>query len=301
MVVRALAPAFLGVLACAGVAAGQAPELGGLWRVATTTLSGPPALERGPTGTFWNPAAAADRHGLAAAVEVLQTPDVVSLSGILVGVSQRLASRVAVGAVAGRVSVEDLVRTTTSPTSEAGEIPAYEQLVGAAVAGLLGPLALGAILRVHDSQFAALAGSGVTVDLGFRVTPWSRLTVAGASRFAPPGFGSDPAADYAAGAEYGVTTASVWGAPAVVTGRYGVTYRDGVGVDHLIGAGVALERRLRVDLGVTREGGYGSGAWRSALSVAFQVGRYVIAIARGSGLNGVGASFRLSLTAAILE
>lgn len=249
---------------------------------------------------FWNPAATVVGPGLAAGVEVLQTPDVVSLSGVVGGVAWGIGSRFGVGVLGGRVSVKDLVRTTTSPTSEFGEIPVYAQLAGVAAAARFGVVTVGGVVRGHDARFDTLDDSRVTADVGIRLTPHRRLAVAAASRFAPPVFGGDNTTDYNAALEYGVRTATVWGSEAVVVGRYGLNYRPDVGVEHFLGVGVDLAARLRVDLGWNREHGLGTTAWRSAVGLALRAGRYVIAIARGSGLSGLGASFRLSLNAGLL-
>lgn len=298
--VRSFLFVLLSAAALPRIAAAQAPALAELWRIAAGTLSSPAALGRGPTGAFWNPAAVYDLPGLAGGIEVLQTPDVVSLSGVMGGVTQRIGRRIAVGALVGRLSIKGLVRTTTSPTSELGEIPVYAQLAGLSLGVRVGPAVLATMVRVHDTRVDARSDGGTTVDVGVRLEPTDRLTLAAASRFAPAVLGGDRSTDYGVAGEYRIRTTTVWGARTLVVGRYGINYRPDVGVEHGFSAGVALQDRLRVDLGWTREQGFGTTAWRSVVSVGLLVGRYAIEIARGSGFNGLGASFRLSLNANIL-
>jgi len=279
----------------------QAPEWADLWRVTAATLATPAALERGATGSFWNPAAITEVQGLAGGLEVMQTPDVVSLSGVLGVLSGRVSRFASVGVHAGRMSVTDLVRTSTSPTSELGEIPVYSQLLGISLGARFEPVGFGATLRVHDAQFDTRSDAGVTLDFGLLLRPTGRITIAAASRFVPADFSREPTTDYYAAAEYQLRTASLWGAEALVIGRYGFAYRPDGGVEHGVSAGLALERRFQVDMGWTREIGYGLTEWRPVLAVSLQVGRYLIALARGNGLNGLGASYRIGLNAGILQ
>ncbi|HEX9729951.1 MAG TPA: hypothetical protein VGA37_15750 [Gemmatimonadales bacterium] len=281
-------------------ASGQVPEWAELWRVVSVTLPGPAALQHGPTATFWNPAAVNDGTGLGGGIEVLQTPDVVSLSSVVVGVTQRLG-HLALGVVAGRVSVADLVRTTTSPTSEAGDIPVFSQFAGAAFGGRVGAFSLGALVRAHDAQFDTRSQGGLTLDLGIRATPVERLSLGVSTRFVTPDRPGARVGEYYAGTEYRLKTASLWGASALITGRYGVAYQPTVGVEHGLSAGLGLEGRFRVDWGWVRELGPVAASWRPVLGVEFRAGRYIITVARGAGLNDVGAAFRLGLIAGITQ
>lgn len=262
----------------------------------------PAPLADGPVGAFWTPAALGGVHGLAGGAEFVQTPDVVSLRGVVVGLARGVAGRFAVGLQAGRVGVDDLTRTISSPTSEAGEIPVYEQFAGVGIGARLGFVQLGLLTRFHGSRFDTRADDGVTIDFGFKVRPVPRLTMAGASRFAPIGFASHFTADYALAAEYAVRTADLWGSRALVIGRYGLAYRPaGRLVEHALGAGLALEDRFRVDVAWIREQGFGVASWRPVVGVGLRAGRYAVSLARGSGLNDLGATFRIGLDAQLLR
>jgi hypothetical protein len=162
----------------------QAPDLALLWRVSGSVLTTPAPLQPGPIGMFWNPAAVHGAPGLALGLEVMHTPDVVSMSSVLAGVSYQVGDHLGVGVSAGRVAVGDLVRTSTSPGSEEGTIPVFAQFIGTAVGTAFGPLAVGAELRLHDVRLDTDDEHGLTVDLGFRLRPFAALTIAGASQFA---------------------------------------------------------------------------------------------------------------------
>lgn len=281
-------------------AAAQAPQWSGLWRVTATTLTGPAALESGPTATFWNAAAAGPIPGLAGGISVVQTPDVVGLSSILVGMTRRIGPRLTVGGLAGRVGVQDLVRTTTSPASVPGDIPVYSQFVGVVAATHLAGFELGAVAELHDAALDAMRDGGVTTDIGIRWHLLHTITLGAATHFAAPSFQSEPTTDYLAGAEWRFAHTTLWGAPAQFAARYGIAYRTPGGADQTFGAGMLLDGHFRLDWAWTRERAYGVGSWRSAIAVGFRTGRYTIAIARGSGLNDIGANYRIGLDAGIL-
>lgn len=282
------------------VALAQAPSWADLWRIASSTLTGPAALERGVTGTFWNPAAAAERPGLSAGIAIVETPDIVGVGALLAGANQRLGHHLSVGALAGNISVNDLIRTTTSPSSVVGDIPVYSQFIGVQLAYHAGAFDVGGAARAHHAAFDADREGGITTDLGIRAHPLPMLTLAASTHFASPTLGTNPATDYFAGAELRFATVRIWGAPTHLTGRYGVAYRNPGGTDQTFGLGVAFDQHLRVDGGLTRERAFGMGAWRFALALAFQTGHYTIAIARADGLNDLGATYRIGLEAGTL-
>lgn len=289
------------LLVIAPRAAAQVPGWADFWRVANTTLAGPPPLATGPTGMFWNPAAVGDFSGLAAGIAVFQTPDVLGIGGLMAGATQRIGSGGAIGVVLGRLAVDDVIRTTTSPTAQQGEIPVYTQFLSV-VAGLaLDGVRAGAAVRGHDSRFDSADEDGVTADVGVRVTPTRGLTLAAATHFARPLLREGPGTAYYAGAELAITTTTIWGSRFLVIGQYGLAHEERAGMEHTLTAGLALDDRMRIDWGWAREQGYGDASWRSTLALWFRAGRYRIVVARGDGLNGLGATFRLGLQTEILR
>jgi hypothetical protein len=279
------------------LAATQAPQGADMWRIAGAALARPPALVGGVTGRMWNPAPLADPTGVSFGVQVLQTPDVIGVSGLTAGVAARLGPHWDVGLVGGRIEVEDLVRTTTSPVSVAGEIPVYAQFAGAALGGQFGVLAVGALVSLHDARFDQDHSSGLTADLGFRLTPFERLTLAATTHWLSADLSDQANTEVFTGAQYAVREAPIWGTRARLTARYGLTLHRHTNVDHTVGAGLLLDDQFSVDAEWARETTYGNSEWRPGLAVAFRVGHYTIAVGRGGGLNGLGPTYRVSLEA----
>jgi hypothetical protein len=228
-------------------------------------------------------------------VEAFQTPEVVSVRGVLLGAAYGIGSRIGIGALAGRMSVGDLIRTTSSPVSTEGEIPVYSQFLGVTVGARAGPLHAGAGLLVHDARLDGLDENGVTFDLGLRLAPVTGLTLGAATHLGNPAVGGGTATEYLFGGEYGFGIGPVLGLESRLHARYGLTIRELGASEHLGTAGLLLGRRLLIDAGVLWAGGYGTGAWQPVLGLAFRAGAYRIGIARGNGAGGTGGSYRLTL------
>jgi len=277
------------------MARGQAPPWTDLWRVAEGTLAQPAAVASGPTGAFWNPAAVARPAGPRFGVEAYQTPEVVNVSGLLLGASLGFGGRAGVGLLAGRISVGDLIRTSSSPVSDEGEIPVYAQFLGASAGARLGPLDAGVGVLVHDAQLDDLDDGGLTLDVGLQVHPLPGLVLGAATHLSNVVISTGPATEVLLGAEYGFAVPAILGLESRLHTRYGLTLRESGGSEHVGTAGLLLARRLMIDAGVVWAGGYGSGAWQPVLGLAFQAGPYRVGIARGSAASGLGGTYRLSL------
>jgi hypothetical protein len=272
----------------------QAPAWADLWRVAEGTLVKPAALVDGPTGVFWNPAATISQRSASFAVDVYQTPDVVNVTAVLLGATLGLGRQAGVGLLAGRASVGDLVRTSTSPIGEGAEIPVYAQFVGAALAGRAGPVEAGATALLHDTRLDTRDEGGVTIDLGIRVRPIRGLVIGMATHLGEPAATNGAASEYLGGVQYGAGIPPVFGVPAALQLRYGFTGRVTGSSEHLGSAALLLADRLLVEAGVLWSGGYGTGAWQPLLGVAFQAGPFRVGIARGAGASDVGATYRIT-------
>jgi hypothetical protein len=273
----------------------QAPGAAGLWDVAGTTLTQSPALETGPTGTFWNPTAILGGEGLRLGVQTVQTPDVLGMTALLAGISRRIGRHLGVGMVFGRVQVGDLVRTTTSPLSEEGDIPVYEQLAGLAFGAEFRGVRTAAVLRAHDARFDMVRTSGLTFDVGASAQPHTRLRIAATSQFVAADFSNRRTERYYAGAEYRALRFPAWGTPATLSLRYGVTLRDRRELEHNMGLGLGLGFGVTVDSAFQYERAFGDNAWRFVLGVGIRAGRYSVIAARGGGIEGIGANYRIGL------
>ncbi len=200
------------------------------------------------------------------------------------------------------MEVGDLVRTTTSPSSELGSIPVYEQLLGVSL-GIGGPtFQVGGHVRLHDARFDTIDDDGVTVDFGLRWAPSSRLLLTAASQFFPFDVVSQDATEYYAGVEYGAASLP---APAdtraEVLGRYALTVRQTGDVEHGFGVGIDVAGHVRIDASLTRESAFDHTAWRPGVGLGLTIGRYTVVVTRSEGLNDVGAAYRLGLDISILR
>lgn len=283
---------------CLGVepASGQVPAAADLWRVSTATIAAPPALEQGAAASFWNPAAGTEGR-LTAAVQLVQTPDVLGISSALGAVSYRVNQALQVNLLVGRTDIGGLSRTTTSPSSELGSIPIYEQLAGLGASLKLGAIRLGLLLRGHDARFDADRERGLTADAGILLALGRDVNLAAASYFFPVDLTGRDYTDYYAALQYAVWHATLWDAASEIALRYGASYREGEagGLEHGFGLSWSVNRRFVAEVYLVRETAYGTAALRPSFGVRLRVGRYTIAAARASGLNDVGATYRVGL------
>lgn len=277
----------------------QAPPSAGLWRLAAGALARPAPLHTGATGPFWNPGAAAipdSVPGVRLGGLVVQTSNVLGVSGILLGGSVPMGSSLRAGLVLGRMQVRDLVRTTTSPDGEEGSIRVYEQFAGVGLSAGTERIEIGATLLLHDARFDVISTSGLTLDVGLRFAPWSPLRIALATHLLPIDFSSDPSTDYFAAAEYLAAERLVLsGIPMALMARYGLALRAAGDTEHTVGFGAVLGNRVVLDASLTGESGYGSRQWRPAVGVGLRFGAYLVSLAHGFGLNDLGGTFRIGL------
>ncbi len=272
----------------------QAPAGADLWRVAGTALATPPPLVSGATGFLWNPAAPTPEY--AVGLEVVQTATVVGLSGLSVGAQTKVGKRTQLGLVFGRMQVRDLVRTTTSPNSAVGSIPVHEQFIGGKVGIRAAWFEVATLLRFHDERFDALGSQGFTLDFGVYAEPVPVARFAAATHFLPLDFSRHHTTDFIFAGEVeplrpNVLRDSKWR----VLWRYGLTVRSAFGPDHMLSAGARYDDVLSVDFSMTRESGFEAGAWRPGVSFALRIGRYTLGAARGSGVNDVSSTYRITM------
>ena len=112
-------------------AAGQAAVASDLWRVAAGTLVVPSPLADDGSAALWTPATAVPNHGpaLRVGVEAIHAPSEVGISGGIASLGIRLGGGGTLNAVYGRLGVDGLVRTETSPEGIGVDIPVYAEVV----------------------------------------------------------------------------------------------------------------------------------------------------------------------------
>jgi hypothetical protein len=281
-------------------ASGQAAIASDLWRVAAGTLAVPPALAEDGSAALWTPAAVLPLPGpgVRIGVEAVHAPSEVGISGGLAALGVRLGPVGTLNVIYGRLGLDGLVRTETSPEG-LGDIPAYAEVVSVGLARALTPdLVIGTAVRSMAGQLDAQARTQVGVDFGVRYTDPSRVSIGFATRFFDPTLRqAEQAASYSLGTSYQTAPSPMWGTTAVVTLRYGATWTHGEGVQHLLSGGLGLGEHAELDVGAARESDAGVGVWRSRLGLAVGVGRYRVYLGRDGGVNDFGATYRFGFTA----
>jgi hypothetical protein len=267
-----------------------------LWRLAATTLPLPPALATGTAAVFWNPAQIEDSARAQVGLEGIQTPAAIGASGMLAAVRVRTGSIGQVGFVYGHVGLSDLTRTGDSP-DPIGAVPVYTSVFGATWSRPVAGTALGATLAYHDTRLDAAHAGRWTFDVGASREIAPGLRLAAATHFFASLSTSDPAQDVYAGVEYRLWQGPLWGDQAAVRGRYGLAFGHGFAADHQMGAGFDLGRVVALDIGVTREGSYGTGGWRPAAGLRVTIGKYRVTLARDAGVNELGSAYRVGVDA----
>lgn len=289
-------------VAGAAQAPAQAPVATDLWRVAAATLAVPEALADGPSASLWNPSSAhrpdLRRHVLG--IEVVSSPPEMGVAGVVASVSRRQPGVGTVTLLYGRMGIEDLSRTETSPEALAGGIPVYSQLVSFGFATDVSPrLRAGAALRSLRARLGDRAEQRTALDAGGTLElPW-RLTLAASTRFFDPAMSSGrTSASHSAALAWQPLRLRMWGAAVALSSRLGVTSGPGERA-RLAGAGLDASGRLLLDLAAVQETAFGRSAWRARVAVALASGPYRITMGRDSGTNGFGATYRFALAAGL--
>lgn len=295
---RTLLP--LAVLVAAGL-----PRLGAqgdpgasLWRVASQTLSVPPALAAGGAAVLWNPAQPTTAAATAA-IEGIQGAQDIGATGFLATARARTGPLGSVAFVFGRMQIQDLVRTSVSPAPDPGPVAFYTQLIGANWARALGPAAVGVTAARHTTRLDDDHTRRWTLDVGASLPLGQRLRLAGATHFFTRVGADDPAQDLYAAVEVLAWSGRPWpdAPPAAARLRYGTAVAHGFAADHHVGGGFSFGTLLAVDVLATYEGGYAAGGWQPAAAVAVSVGKYRVEVAANPGAAGLGPAFRVGLEA----
>jgi len=173
----------------------------------------------------------------------------------------------------------------------------YTSALGVTWARRVAGAALGATVAYHETRLDDARVTRWTLDVGASREIAPGLRLAAATHFFSSLSARDPAQDVYAGVEYRVWQGRLWGDEAIVRGRYGLAFGHGFAADHQLGAGVELGRVVALDLGVTREGSYGTGGWRPAGGVRITIGKYRVTLARDTGVNQLGSAYRVGVDA----
>lgn len=286
--------------ATAGPARAQAALVSDLWRVAAGTLVEPPALAGGAVAPLWTPAVVlpAGRGSLRVGVEMIHAPEEVGVNGSTVAVTGRVRGLGTAHVLYGRIGLDDLVRTETSPEALPGSIPAYAEVLSVGMAREVRPgLVAGVATRLLNGRLADRQHSQLGLDFGL-IYARQRVRLGATTRFWDPRLGAgEQAASYAAAAEWTSHDFAAWGTEVRLALRYGATATHGERLQHLVSGGLTMGRDVTLDLGGAREASGGAPEWSSRAALGIAAGRYRVEVGRDGGVNGFGATYRFSLSA----
>lgn len=286
-------PLVLGLLAGSLPLFGQEGAGAELWRLATVTVSIPPALAQYGTGAFWNPAQPVPSKFGDLGLDLIQTPSVVGASGILAGLRFRVPRIGAVGLAYGRMSLGDLVQTSFSPEPDGPTIPFFTQTAALNWSLNFGSLLVGANAGWHETHLDQVTTDGWTLDFGAGYRVGDAVRLAAATHF----LGSkESAQDLYGGLDVRCWRGTLWkDTPATFHARAGVTAGGAAGTDEQLGAGLEVGRPVQIDVLVTRQQSYGNPAWRFVAGIGIAIGHYQVDFARDGGANDIGAAYRVGL------
>ncbi len=274
-----------------------------LWRLAAGTLVVPPALADDGSAALWTPAVrlAAGGSGLRLAVEAIHSPSEIGINGGVASLAVRAGALGTVNVVYGRMGVDGLVRTETSPEAIGGDIAVYNEVLSVGLARLVAPnLVAGVAARALTGRLDIVSASQLGLDIGLRYAGPSRLSIGVATRFFDPMLrASEGAASYSAAVSYRTAEGEAWGTTADLRFWYGAGWAHGEGMQHQLSVGLAIGGVAELDIGAAREETAGFEVWRSRLGLSLDVGRYRVYLGRDGGVNGFGATYRFGLAAGI--
>jgi len=282
--------------------AAQAALSTDLWRVAAGTLVVPAAIATDASAALWTPAFAVPDGpglGLRLGVESIHAPADAGVSGAVASAAVRILGELTVNAVYGRLWLGDLVRTESSPEA-IGTIPAYAEVVSLGVARRSPgrPLTVGAALRVLTGRLDYESATRLAGDVGIEYAG-PHLRLGAATHFLDPAAAREQGTACAGAAEYRTSRVLLWGSPAFLSVRYGLTWSRGDGAAHLVSAGLALGEAFELDAGAANERAAAEALWRSRVGAAILVGAYRVYLARDGGVNGFGATYRFGMAATV--
>jgi len=275
-----------------------------LWRLAAGTLVVPPALAEDGSAALWTPASLfrGTGAGLRVAIEAIHSPSEIGISGGIASLALRASGLGTINLVYGRMGVDGLVRTETSPEGIGGDIAVYNEVLSLGIARAVAPhLVAGIAVRSLSGRLDIVQASQVGLDVGLRYSGPSRLSLGLATRFFDPALrASEGAASYSAAIGYRTAEGQAWGTTADIRFWYGAGWAHGEGMQHLLTVGLNLGDVAEVDVGAAREETAGIEVWRSRLGILLQVGAYRVYLGRDGGVNGFGATYRFGLAAGLL-
>ncbi len=244
---------------------------------------------------LWNPASIAVPEGsrIRLAVGTMSAPVDVAVSAQLGTVALRWRDGTTVGVGIASASVADLLRTDSDPQSIGDEIPYITTLVSLIAARPMGPVTLGAAMRVRSGRLDNESSHAVSVDVGAISRGFGSRDV----RLALSTFLASPFSRAHERAELlAAVDARLAGTDTLRTSRLGASLSMADGL-HREAYGFATARwgRLEGRVGAASTFAYGHTNWRERLGIAFHHRGYVIGVAREESTSSLSATYQFTL------
>lgn len=254
-----------------------------------------PAFGTGAGFGLWNPASVAIPAGsrVRLAVGTMSAPVDVAVSAQLATAGARLRNGTTVALSVASASVADLLRTDSDPQSIGDEIPYVTTLLSVVAAHPVGPLTLGAALRVRNGRLDNVSRSAVSMDVGVITRGLGSRDV----RLAASTFLASPLSHERERAELlTAVDARLVGTDSLRTSRLGVsvTAADGLSREAYAFAS-GRWGRLEGRAGAASTRAYGRTNWRARLGIAFHHRGYAIGVAREESAGNLSATYQFTL------
>ena len=260
-------------------------------------LDRPAALPTDLADGLGNPATLVVLGGakLRVGAAALQTPEAQGVSAQLLSAGHSLSERIVVGLSAARWSVDDIAATTTSPDASDGDVSYSTAMLSASAARRnTRNVSVGLSLRARTGSIGGARRTAVAVDGGVLLDSLWRDARIGVASFLwrPAQTGDERTTIHVAG------DLRVWGTSGLREARAGVS-ADFTEPDERLEFLYASGRNgpFAVRLGVARAVRWDNGPWRARLGVGFHYDKYVVAVAREEGADGIGAVYQFTINA----
>ncbi len=296
---RRLALLLLGSAAARGTIAAQLVPGRDLLSFPIGLVAEAPALGTSAGFGLWNPASVAlpAESRVRLAVGTMSAPVDVAVSAQVATAAGRWRGGTTVAIGIANASVADLLRTDSDPESIGDEIPYRTTLVSLMAARLLGPVTVGAALRVRDGKLDNISRQAVSFDMGVISRGFGSRDV----RLAASTFLASPFSHEHERAELlAAVDARLAGADSLRTSRIGVSYTAADGLTReTFGYLSARWGRIEGRLGMARTEAYARSNWRGRLGIAFHHRGYVIGVAREEGAGNLSATYQFTLSSVL--
>src|SRR5688500_13229587 len=281
------------------------PPLGGAQRVPgrdllqfpVAALDRPAALGTELADGLGNPASLALLSGarLRVGAAALQTPDAQAVSAQLLAAAHSLSERIVVGISVARWSVDDIASTTSTPEVSDVDVSYNTAMLSLSAARRnTKHVSVGLSLRARTGSVAGMRRTAVAVDGGVLLDSLWRDARVGVASFLwrPAQTEHERTTIHVAG------DLRVWGTSELREARAGLA-ADVTEPDERLEFLYASGRSgpLAVRVGLARAVRWENGSWRPRLGVGFHYDKYVVAVAREEGADGVGAVYQFTINA----